>query len=106
MLEWVKVWLKEETDKAEWVKGLEPMEKLLEETARGKGYYGSSSGWVKEEAGRYDLLIGWESIEAHKEWKAGQSEGRLGKVMAFLRGDDVERLEVRHVQVENRVVKA
>lgn len=106
VLEWVTVWLKEQTDKAEWVKGLEPFEKTLEQTARGKGYYGLSSGWVKEEATRYDFFLGWESLEAHKEWKAGFSQEELGRIMGLFRGEGVERLELRHVQVEARVVKA
>ncbi|KAI5820815.1 hypothetical protein BZA77DRAFT_299923 [Pyronema omphalodes] len=92
-VEWVAVHLKPETEKNEWVKGLDALKEALGERQ-------ISAGWVSENERAFVVLIGWESKEEHLEWKAGLTEQEVTRAMAMFRSGGVSKVELCHVQVE------
>lgn len=92
-IEWVTVTLKPETDKQEWVKGLDALKEVLGERQ-------ISAGWVTENERAFVVLIGWENKEEHMEWKGRLSEQEVTKAMAMFRSEGVSRVDMCHVGVE------
>lgn len=92
-VEWVTVYLKPETDKDEWVKGLDALKEVLGERQ-------ISAGWVPENERAFVVLIGWESKKEHLEWKGRLTEQEVTQAMAMFRNEGVSRVEMCHVEVE------
>lgn len=101
VVEWATIYLKPETDKDEWVKGVEALREVLE----GAPHRGLNSGWVMENERAYVVFIGWDSKEAHLDWKKGLGEDNAAKGMAMFRSSGVARVELSHVEVGGEVEK-
>jgi heme-degrading monooxygenase HmoA len=99
VIEWCTVTVSTETDTKEWEKGLEALKKALEGA---EGYYGISAGWTVEVARTYQILIGWESKEAHLKWKQKLSPEEASKAMAMFRSG-VDQVTMSHVKLEGEV---
>lgn len=61
-----KFFIVPEMSKVEWLKGYAEFEKGLKTAP---GYKAHSGGWSVEDEKCFVLAIGWESVEAHLEWK-------------------------------------
>jgi heme-degrading monooxygenase HmoA len=94
-VEWVTVYLKPETEKDEWVKGLDALKEILGERQ-------ISAGWVAENERAFVVLIGWESKEEHLEWKERLTEQEVTQAMVMFRNEGVSKVEMCHVEVEQR----
>ncbi|KAF8544694.1 hypothetical protein BDD12DRAFT_872430 [Trichophaea hybrida] len=91
VVEWATIYLKPETDKDEWVKGVEALKAVLEGAP------------IMENERAYVVLIGWDSKEAHLDWKKGLGEDDATKGMAMFRSSGVARVELSHVEVGGEV---
>jgi heme-degrading monooxygenase HmoA len=99
VIEWCTVTVSTEMDTKEWEKGLEDVKRALEGA---EGYYGISTGWTVEMARTYQLLLGWESKEAHLNWKQKLSPEEAAKAMAMFRSG-VDKVTLSHVKLEGEV---
>ncbi|PUU79905.1 hypothetical protein B9Z19DRAFT_1080628 [Tuber borchii] len=66
--EWCTITLSEGTTRDEFLANFKEFEKGL----RGEGYRWHSAGWVIENPRDYLLLIGWDSVKAHTDWRASE----------------------------------
>jgi heme-degrading monooxygenase HmoA len=71
VVEWCTVTLSPGTSKEDYIVSFKEFEKGL----NGAGYKWHSSGWVveKEKERDYLLLIGWDSVKAHADWRASEA---------------------------------
>ncbi|PWW71630.1 hypothetical protein C7212DRAFT_367233 [Tuber magnatum] len=66
--EWCIITLSEGTTREEFLANFKEFEKGL----KGEGYRWHSAGWVVGNPRDYLLLIGWDSVKAHTDWRASE----------------------------------
>ncbi|RPA97324.1 hypothetical protein L873DRAFT_1809842 [Choiromyces venosus 120613-1] len=88
--EWCTITLSEGTTRQEFLANFKEFEKGL----KGEGYRWHTSGWVTENPRDYMLLIGWDSVKAHTDWRASElgqtAVGHLRKGV-----DDIHMIHVK-----------
>lgn len=67
VIEWVKLQLKPGTNKSSWSDSFAKFEQILKTAA---GYVSHATGWVVEDPNAFFIMIGWETIKAHRDWIA------------------------------------
>lgn len=102
VIEWLTLHIEHNTPRDEWAKGVDKLRELLEDTAAGKGYKGLGAGWSQMSEHEFVVLVGWESKEAHTEWKSGldSKQAEAGLVL-FRKG--VKSVKMVHVAIEGSV---
>jgi heme-degrading monooxygenase HmoA len=95
VVEWCTVTLAADTNPKTWEAGFEALKSGLEGA---EGYYGISAGWTVELQRTYQVLIGWESKEAHVSWKEKLTPKEAAEAMAMFR-NGVEKVTMWHVQI-------
>jgi len=89
--EWCTITLSEGTTREEFLANFKEFEKGL----KGEGYRWHSAGWVVENPRDYLLLIGWDSVKAHADWRASEigqtAVGHLKKGV-----DDIHMIHVKN----------
>lgn len=98
--EWCTVYLKADADREAWAKKLDVLEEVVARTAA--GYKGMAKGWIVENERAMTILVGWESREAHQEWKSTCDEAGKALTEVF-RTKEVEKVTMFHVKVEGEV---
>lgn len=93
-----KLYVGPELSKEDWLKRFAKFEEGLKVAP---GYKAHSSGWSVEDEKCYVLAIGWESVEAHFEWK--KTEGGSTSINHLRNG--LEKSEMWHIRDEGAVTQ-
>lgn len=87
--EWCTVTLSEGTKQEDFEKNFKEVEKRFV----WEGYHWHSSGWVVGNPRSYLLLIGWDSVKAHADWR----ESEIGKEAVKYLSIGVDDIHMVHV---------
>ncbi|RPB21167.1 hypothetical protein L211DRAFT_840915 [Terfezia boudieri ATCC MYA-4762] len=85
IIEWVKIQLKSDTNKSSWRDSFSKFEEVLKTAP---GYVAHATGWVVEEGNAFFVIIGWETIKAHRDWIA--NDGGEEAVQYYISGGTAE----------------
>jgi len=97
VVEWVSFTLAPDTDRV----GFVGRARVLEDELRGaRGFHGVSSAGVIENESAVVALVGWDSVQAHEDWKKGQHPDVTKRLLDVFQGKDVANASVWHVVVD------
>ena len=95
-----------ESDMNSWDKNLKKLIKVLEDHA-GEGYKGASAGWIVEELEHESIegkakavtgVIGWESIEAHMEFRKHPAyQESVGSLGSGIKGSEMHHVKFQEI---------
>lgn len=83
---------KPESTKDDWLLGYHKFEKGLKNAP---GYIAHASGWQIEDDRCFVLAIGWEAVEAHRDW--AKSEAGSAAIKSLMERTDQEKSEMWHL---------
>lgn len=85
VIEWAKIQLKSDTNKSSWRDSFSKFEEVLKTAP---GYVAHAAGWVVEEDNGFVVMIGWETVKAHRDWIA--HDGGEEAVQYYISGGTVK----------------